>query len=69
MRRPLSGNRINGSVISVRDERLKQKSRSYRRKVFAQQDKFPCRQDGKEFLCDLLKSGFAFACKRRSCYE
>ncbi len=37
--------------------------------ISSRQDKLPCRRDGKEFLCDLLKSGFAFACKRRSCYE
>ena len=60
MRRPLSGNRINGSVISVRYERLKQKRRSYRRKVFAQQDKFPCRRNGKEFFVGFVKERFLY---------
>ena len=57
-------NCINGSVISVRYERLKQKSRSYRRRAFARQDRFSCRRNGKEFFVGFVKEWF-YICSQK----
>lgn len=56
MRRPLSGNRINGSVISVRYERLKQKAVHTAERFLRSRISFPAGETTKNFSYDLLRS-------------
>ena len=43
---------------------LVRKSRSYRRRAFARQDRFSCRRNGKEFFVGFVKEWF-YICSQK----